>query len=188
MRSSSSAARGPVVSQPERSVSTTAAISSSPIAGGWKPSLVLRGGRIDLEAYGLRRTASPGHRGGGVVPGGQDRAGPVGATAERPEAPPGLPVGPHPLDALDRLGLLDPDGLGAARPPARRGRGRTPHPPRPPAAEPPPRPPPTLVTLCHKASAPRANERARSLRSIPVAARQSSASWPPPSRAATSTT
>ncbi len=61
MRSSSSAARGPVVSQPERSVSTTAAISSSPIAGGWKPSLVLRGGRIDQEAYGLRRTASPRH-------------------------------------------------------------------------------------------------------------------------------
>jgi hypothetical protein len=33
-RSSSSAERGPVVSQPERSVSATAAISSSPIAGG----------------------------------------------------------------------------------------------------------------------------------------------------------
>src|SRR4051812_33198398 len=108
MRSSSSAAFGPVVSHPERSVSTTEAISSSPIAGGWKPSLVLRGGRIDLEAYGLRRTASPGHGGGRVVPGGQDRAGPVGATTERPEAPPGLPVDPYPLDPLDRLGLLDP--------------------------------------------------------------------------------
>ena len=60
MRSSSSAARGPVVSQPERSVSVTAAISSSPIAGGWKPSLVLRRVRIDQEAYGLRRTTSPG--------------------------------------------------------------------------------------------------------------------------------
>ena len=34
IRSSSSAARGPVVSQPERSVSATAAISSSPTAGG----------------------------------------------------------------------------------------------------------------------------------------------------------
>ena len=42
MRRSSSAARGPVVSQPERSVSATAAISSSPIAGGWKPSGVAR--------------------------------------------------------------------------------------------------------------------------------------------------
>src|SRR3954447_26363089 len=103
MRSSSSAAFGPVVSQPERSVSTTAAISSSPIAGGWKPSLVLRGGRIDQEAYGLRRTASPRHGGGSVVPGDQDRTGPVGTATERPEAPPGLPVGSHPLHALDRL-------------------------------------------------------------------------------------
>ena len=33
-RRSSSAVRGPVVSQPERSVSATASISSSPIAGG----------------------------------------------------------------------------------------------------------------------------------------------------------
>ena len=35
MRASSSAVRGPVVSQPERSVSVTASISSSAIAGGW---------------------------------------------------------------------------------------------------------------------------------------------------------
>ena len=35
MRASSSAVRGPVVSQPERSVSATASISSSVIAGGW---------------------------------------------------------------------------------------------------------------------------------------------------------
>src|SRR3954454_12054922 len=40
MRSSNKAALGPLVSQPERSVSVTAAISSSPIAGGWKPSIV----------------------------------------------------------------------------------------------------------------------------------------------------
>src|SRR4051794_24319660 len=112
MRSSSSAAFGPVVSQPERSVSTTEAISSSPIAGGWKPSLVLRGGRIDLEAYGLRRTASPPQGRSGVVPDGQDRPGPVGAATKRAEPPAGLPVRPPPLHALDRLGLLDPDGLG----------------------------------------------------------------------------
>src|SRR5438876_3349993 len=37
-RRSSSAVFGPVVNHPERSVSATAAISSSPIAGGWKPS------------------------------------------------------------------------------------------------------------------------------------------------------
>ena len=41
IRSSRSAARGPVVSQPERSASATASISSSPIAGGWKPSCVV---------------------------------------------------------------------------------------------------------------------------------------------------
>src|SRR2546425_5257758 len=56
-RSSSSAARGPVVSQPERRVSATAAISSSPIAGGWKPRKVLRGLGDScvngLEAYAL---------------------------------------------------------------------------------------------------------------------------------------
>src|SRR5439155_22830428 len=42
MRASSSAVRGPVVSQPERSVSDTAAISSSVIAGGWNERNVLR--------------------------------------------------------------------------------------------------------------------------------------------------
>ena len=41
-RRSSSAARGPVVNQPERRVSATASISSSPIAGGWNPSIVAR--------------------------------------------------------------------------------------------------------------------------------------------------
>ena len=39
-RRSSSAARGPVVSQPERIASATAATSSSPTAGGWKPRKV----------------------------------------------------------------------------------------------------------------------------------------------------
>src|SRR5205809_523486 len=38
----SSATRGPRVSQPERSVSATASTSSSPIAGGWKPRNVAR--------------------------------------------------------------------------------------------------------------------------------------------------
>ena len=41
-RRSSSAARGPVVSQPERSVSVTASISSSPTAGGWNERNVSR--------------------------------------------------------------------------------------------------------------------------------------------------
>src|SRR5205085_5931978 len=71
-RSSSSAVRGPVVSQPERSVSATASTSSSPIAGGWKPRKVARrraglvlGGSFrigDLEAYEVGRTASPRER------------------------------------------------------------------------------------------------------------------------------
>ena len=185
MRSSSSAARGPVVSQPERSVSTTAAISSSPIAGGWKPSLVLRGGSHRPGSVRPAPHGEPAPAASAVSsPGGQDRTGPVGAAAERPEAPSGLPVDPHPLDALDRLGLLDPHRLAQhalgrdeeedarTRRPARRSAVR----------------PAILVTLCHKDCSPRANERARSLRSTPIAARQSSASWPPPSRAATSTT
>ena len=41
-RRSSSAARGPLVSHPLVSVSVTAAISSGPIAGGWKERKVLR--------------------------------------------------------------------------------------------------------------------------------------------------
>ena len=41
-RRSSSSARGPLVSQPLSSVSVTAAISSGPIAGGWKERNVLR--------------------------------------------------------------------------------------------------------------------------------------------------
>ena len=40
-RSSSSAVRGPVVSHPERIVSATASISSSPTAGGWNERKVV---------------------------------------------------------------------------------------------------------------------------------------------------
>ena len=43
-RSSSSAVRGPDVSQPERSVATTDSTSSSPITGGEKSSIVPRTG------------------------------------------------------------------------------------------------------------------------------------------------
>ena len=42
MRASSSAVRGPVVSQPDRSVFATAAISASEIAGGWNDRNVPR--------------------------------------------------------------------------------------------------------------------------------------------------
>src|SRR5918999_3145281 len=41
-RRSSSAAFGPLVSHPDRIVSATAAISSSPTAGGWNESMVAR--------------------------------------------------------------------------------------------------------------------------------------------------
>src|SRR5438552_2623565 len=59
-RSSSSAVRGPVVSQPERRVSATAAISSSPIAGGWNERKdARRAPRVldarDLAQLSLRR-------------------------------------------------------------------------------------------------------------------------------------
>src|SRR3954470_18495674 len=89
-RRSSSSARGPVVSQPERIVSATAATSSSPTAGGWKPRKLLRlddsfGGIGSDEAYAVRRAASTLDR---LVPRAADRehrAGPVGPTPERPE-------------------------------------------------------------------------------------------------------
>ena len=104
--------RGPVVSHPERSVSATAAISSSPTAGGWKPSGVLRRVRIDPEAYGQRRTASAVERLVPVGPCREHRAGPVRAPPERAEDVPRAAVDPHPLDPVDRLRLLQPvDGL-----------------------------------------------------------------------------
>src|SRR5438132_6983956 len=68
IRRSSSAARGPVVSQPERIVSATAATSSSPTAGGWKERNVERKpldesfGIGGDEAYAVRRRIGPGER------------------------------------------------------------------------------------------------------------------------------
>src|SRR5215218_7187442 len=111
-RCSSSAVLGPVVSQPERSVSETAAISSSPIAGGWKPSMVVRlsdesSCATDLKAY---------ERGGAIRPlqglvtavaDGEHRAGPVCSAAERAEDVPGLAVDPYLLDAFDGPRFVD---------------------------------------------------------------------------------
>ncbi len=80
-RRSSSAAFGPVVSQPERRVSETAAISSSPIAGGWKPSIVsLLSDETfctDLEAYETGGFIGPLQRLLTAVADGQHRSGPV---------------------------------------------------------------------------------------------------------------
>ena len=87
--------RGPVVSQPERRVAATAAISSSPIAGGWKPSVSSRrlsdtfGCIGDREAYGLGRRGRPRQRLVPRVADGQDRTGPVGTAAEGPKRWPG---------------------------------------------------------------------------------------------------
>src|SRR5581483_11568083 len=111
-RCSSSAARGPVVSQPDRIASATAAISSSPTAGGWKPRKLLRrddsfGGIGSDEAYAVGRSLSaldglvarPAHR--------QHRADPVGTAPERAEDRARLAVDTHPEDAVDRCRLGD---------------------------------------------------------------------------------
>ncbi len=54
-RRSSSPARGPVAIQPVWSVSTTASISSGPIAGGWKPSSVSRRVLVPVGSIGTKR-------------------------------------------------------------------------------------------------------------------------------------
>ena len=127
IRSSSSAARGPVVSQPERSVSATAATSSSPIAGGWKPSLValreLRRVDIDQEAYGLGRTASACERPLAALADGEHGARPVGTATERNEAPAGSAIRPHPLDPVGGGRLRH--ALGRPEHPGRRDEKRT---------------------------------------------------------------
>src|SRR5581483_3341191 len=111
-RRSSSAARGPVVSQPDRIASATAAISSSPTAGGWKPRKLLRrddsfGGIGSDEAYAVGCAASTLD---GLLPRAADRehrAGPVGAAPERSEDRARLAVDAHPEDAVDRFRLAD---------------------------------------------------------------------------------
>ena len=92
-RSSSSAVRGPVVSQPERSVSATASISSSPIAGGWnerKVSRLRESFGVDIggdEAYALRGRRGPLERLRAAVADRLHRACAVRADAQLAEAP-----------------------------------------------------------------------------------------------------
>ena len=87
MRASSSAVRGPVVSQPERSVSATASISSSEIAGGWNERNSDRfDGELPASAVTKRmRSAAASARATACSrgAGGEDRPGAVGAAAER---------------------------------------------------------------------------------------------------------
>ena len=84
-RRSSSAAAGPVVSQPERSVAATAAISSSPIAGGWKP-IVRRVGvtsAIAAEGYSCAPSGPQDVAGGRLQPPGGGGSGGAGKTQKR---------------------------------------------------------------------------------------------------------
>ena len=124
---------GPVVSQPERRVSATAAISSSPIAGGWKPSVVSRrlsdtfGCIGDREAYGLGRRGGPRERLVARVADGEDRARPVGAAAERAEDVARAPVRRGRARSRAARRLLDPGDLArAARRAATRKRTQAP--------------------------------------------------------------
>ena len=133
MRSSSSAARGPG-RQPARAQRLgDGGDLLLPDRGRLEAELWCYDGvRIDQEAYGLRRTASPGQRVVAVAADGEHRTGPVGAAPQRPEAPAGPPVGPHPLDALDRRGLAIPSV--ARSTPSGATRKRTHAPPTAPAA------------------------------------------------------
>ena len=71
--------------------------------------------RIDPEAYGVRRTASPGERLLAARAGREHGAGPVGAAAQRAEDVARATVDAHPLDALDGFGVGDAfDGQEAA--------------------------------------------------------------------------
>src|SRR5439155_2902515 len=80
MRRSSSADRGPVVSQPDRRVSATAAISSSPIAGGWNPSMVER--LVSDESFDIGLESNHPFRPGGPL----ERL--LAALADRQDRPP----------------------------------------------------------------------------------------------------
>ena len=109
---------------------------------------------------------------------GQDRARPVGAAAQRADHGAGIGVDPHPDDPVLLLRLLDARDrveqsrrLGDEEADARAARAR---------------PPPAAVPRPRARRAPHAS--ASPFRSTPSAAAQSSASWPPPSRAASSTT
>src|SRR4051794_26660825 len=83
MRASSSAVRGPVVSQPERKVSATASTSSSVIAGGWKERKSVRlveesSGIRGEKAYAVGGGVRACERRGARVPDREHGPGPVG--------------------------------------------------------------------------------------------------------------
>ena len=177
MRASSSAVRGPVVSQPERRVSATASISSSVIAGGWKERKSVR---LVEESSGIRGEKAYAV-GGGVrarqglsarVADREHRTGTIGAPPQGREDVAGLPV--------DRGPGGRPPGRPAPRPTRARPAGAT----RNRVTAPPTSSPSQAGTR----ASPSAASIASPFRSTPVTASTSSASWPPPRRAATSIT
>src|SRR5664279_1514498 len=98
MRASSSAVRGPVVSQPDRSVSATASISASEIAGGWNERNSVRleesYGIRDEEAYALGRRVRPTDGFLTAVADGEHCPRAVGATPQRRENVARSPIDP----------------------------------------------------------------------------------------------
>src|SRR5438067_5005867 len=113
IRASSSAVRGPVVSQPDRSVSATASISASEIAGGWNERNVLRlddsSGIGRDEAYALRGRLRPRDGLAAVLAGDENCACAVAPAPERREDIARLAVDAS-LDAVRHL-----DGFEHAR-------------------------------------------------------------------------
>src|SRR5512146_1606682 len=111
MRASSSAVRGPVVSQPERSVSATASISASEIAGGWNERNSDRfaetSGICGDEAYAVRGGVRPRERLVAILARDEQRPGAVGAAAKRGEDEARLAVDPDLPDADEVVGHLD---------------------------------------------------------------------------------
>ena len=157
--------RGPLVSQPLRSVSATASISSSPIAGGWNERKVLRleesfciGGS---EADELGGAVGARERLVAALAVGEHEPGPVTPSPERPERPAGRAVDTRVEDALGPPRLVQ--ALTSSSTPSGGTRKRTAAPP---------------LGFCSGISSgsPRAAASARPLRSTPSAARQSSAS------------
>ena len=94
------------------SVSVTAAISSSPMAGGWKERKVLRlDSSFDigrLEAYESRGAIGPRERVRLGIAGGEDEAGAVGPPLEAAELEAGPAVDAGVDDPVDLRGLLEP--------------------------------------------------------------------------------
>ncbi len=139
------------------------------------------GVRIDPEAYGVAPHGEPARAPprGRRPSRGPPRA--VGAAAERAEDVPRAAVDPDPCDAVGTASASSTPSTATSRPAggtrnddaraagARPGRG-------------------SAASARSPVGSPSAAETASPLRSTPVAARQSSASWPPPRRAATSIT